>query len=98
MKGELKSIHPRNILGSQVDLFVVKIALEYKTEHNNVKTSEKYTLLPLDVDSIDSLELQAEIMCQANIEKENMKHIYTQLKDYKVTDVEIIAKVTLPIG
>lgn len=98
LKNKLKNIHPRNILGSQVDLYVVKIALEYKTGHNNIKTSEKYTLLSLDVDGYDSLEMQAEIMCQSNIEKENMKHIDNQLNNYKVADVEIVAKVTLPIG
>lgn len=98
IKDKLKNIHPRNILGSSVNLFVIKISLEYETGHNNKKISEKYTLLPLDVDSYDSLELQAEIMCQANIEKENMKHIDNQLNNYKVADVEIITKVTLPIG
>lgn len=98
MKDRLKSIHPRNILGSSVDLFVVKLSLEYDTGHNNKKIAKKYTLLPLDVDGYDSLEMQAEIMCQSNIEKENMKHIDNQLNNYKVTDVEIITKVTLPIG
>ena len=55
-------------------------------------------MLPLDTDGYDSLELQAEIMCQSKIDKENMKHIDNQLKNYKVTDVEIITRVTLPIG
>lgn len=97
-KNKLKNIHPRNILGSSVDLFVVKVSLEYDTGHNNKKIAEKYTLLPLWTDGYDSLEMQAEIMCQSNIEKENMKHIDNQLKNYKVIKVEIITKVTLPIG
>lgn len=98
IKEKLKNIHPRNILASSVDLFVVKITLEYETGHTNRKTHEKYTLLPLDMDGYDSLEMQAEIMCQSNIEKENIKHIHTQFNDYKIVDTEIITKVTLPIG
>lgn len=98
LKEKLKSIHPRNILGSTVDLFVVKVEMEYETGKGNTKFSEKYTLLHLDTDGYDSLELQAEIMCQSKIDKENMKHIDNQLKNYKVTDVEIITRVTLPIG
>ena len=98
MKNKLKNIHPRNILGSTVDLFVVKVEMEYETDKGNTRVSEKYTLLPLDTDGYDSLELQAEIMCQSKIDKENMKHIDNQLKNYKVTDVEIITRVTLPIG
>lgn len=98
LKEKLKSIHPRNILGSSVDLFVVKVGLEYETGHDNTKVSKKYTLLPLEVDGYDSLELQAEVMCQSKIDKENMKHINNQLKNYKVTDVKIITRVTLPIG
>ena len=98
MKNKLKNIHPRNILGSSVNLFVVKVGIEYESGHGNVKTSDKYTLLPLNTQGNDTLELQAEIMCQSNIEKENIKHIYNQLKNYKVTNVEIITRVTLPIG
>lgn len=98
MKNKLKSIHPRNIIGSSVRLFVVKVRLEYTTGHNNRKESEKYTLLPLDIDSNDSLELQAEIMCQSNIETENMKYINTQMNDYKIINVEIVTQVVLPIG
>lgn len=98
IKDKLKNIHPRNILGSSVDLFVVKVNLEYKTGHDNIKSAEKYTLLPLSVDGYDSLDLQAEIMCQSNIEKYNMQHIDNQLRDYKIIDVEIVTRVTLPIG
>ena len=29
LKEKLKSIHPRNILGSTVDLYVVKVGMEY---------------------------------------------------------------------
>lgn len=98
LKNKLKNIHPRNVLGSSVDLFVVKIGLVYETAKGNIKESEKYTLLPLDVDGYDSLELQAEVMCQSNIERENMKHIDNRLKNYEIKNVEIITRVTLPIG
>lgn len=98
VKERLKNIHPRNILGSQVEVYVVKVDIEYDTERGNKKSAEKYIILPLCVDGYDSLELQAEIMCQSNIERENMKHIYSQLNNYQITDVEIIARLVLPIG
>ena len=56
LKEKLKSIHPRNILGSTVDLFVIKVEMKYETGKGNTKVSEKYTLLPLDTDGYDSLE------------------------------------------
>lgn len=94
----LKSIHPRNFLGSSVDLFVVKMNIEYKTDHGNRKETEKYTLLPLDTDGDISLELQAEVMCESNIHKANIQHLYSQLSNFKVKEVEIITRVTLPLG
>lgn len=98
IKERLKNIHPRNILDSKVEVYVVKLDIEYDTEHGNRKSAEKYIILPLCIDGYDSLELQAEIMCQSNIEKNNMKHIYSQLNNYQITNVEIIARLVLPIG
>lgn len=98
IKEKLKSIHPRNILGSSVEVYVVKVNIEYNTEHGNKKSTEKYIILPLCTDSYDSLELQAEIMCQSNIEKNNIQHLHSQLNDYVVKNIEIITRLVLPIG
>lgn len=93
----LKNIHPMNWIGSDVNFQIVKIIVSYDTRKGNRKTSEKYSVQKLDMDTCDDPEMLAKIQAESDIEKFLLLHPHVDMKNYKVESAEIIALAVLRI-
>ena len=93
----LKSIHPMNWIGSDVNFQIVKITVSYDTNKGNRKITEKYSIQDLDMSGDDDPEMFAEIQAQSDIQHFLLRHPHSDMKNIKIEDVRIMAMAALRI-
>ena len=89
----LKNIHPLNFLKTELTFPIYKIAIEYKTEKGNYRKTEKYAMFnsPLDDEYSD-------MWVDMFIQDYNKDHPQHKMVDCKITCIQKIGDIVLPIG
>lgn len=93
----LRNTHPRNFLASDMFMTIVELNISYDSHHGNRKTATKISIQKLNLYSADDAEYQAQIQAEADIEKYNVIHKESALKNYKIESVKILGFATLRI-
>lgn len=95
---KLKSIHPRNFLSTNIDFGIIEFKVSYDTNNGNRKTSTKYVVQKYEPGEIDDPDYIAEIQVESDVNKYNMIHPESKLKNFKIESAKLLCLATLPIG
>lgn len=95
---KLKSIHPKNFLSTDIDFGIIKFNVSYDTKSGNRKISTKYVIQKYEPGEIDDPDYIAEIQVESDVNKYNMMHPESELKNFKIEDAKLLCLATLPIG
>lgn len=95
---KLKSIHPRNFLSTNIDFGIIEFKVSYNTNNGNRKTSTKYVVQKYEPGEIDDPDYIAEIQVESDVNKYNMIHPESELKNFKIESAKLLCLATLPIG
>lgn len=95
---KLKSIHPRNFLSTNIDFGIIEFKVSYDTNNGNRKTSTKYVVQKYEPGEIDDPDYIAEIQVESDVNKYNMIHPESELKNFKIESAKLLCLATLPIG
>lgn len=95
---KLKSIHPRNFLSTDIDFGIIEFDVSYDTKNGNRKTSTKYVVQKYEAGEIDNPDYIAEIQVESDVNKYNLMHPESELKNFKIENAKLLCLATLPIG
>lgn len=95
---KLKKIHPRNFLSTNIDFGIIEFDVSYDTKNGNRKTSTKYVIQKYEPGEIEDPDYIAEIQVESDVNKYNMIHPESELKNFNIEDAKLLCLVTLPIG
>lgn len=95
---KLKSIHPRNFMSTNIDFVIIEFKVSYDTNNGNRKTSTKYVVQKYEPGEIDDPDYIAEIQVESDVNKYNMIHPESELKNFKIESANLLCLATLPIG
>ena len=96
--GKLNSTHPRNFLSTEVDFGIIEFDVSYDTKNGNRKTSTKYVIQKYEPGDIDDPDYIAEIQVESDVDRYNMLHPESELKNFKIENARLLCLATLPIG
>lgn len=95
---KLKSIHPRNFLSTDIDFGIIEFNVSYDTKNGNRKTSTKYVVKKYEAGEIDDPDYIAEIQVESDMNKYNLIHPESELKNFKIENAKLLCLASLPIG
>lgn len=95
---KLKSIHPRNFLSTDISFGIIEFDVSYDTKSGNRKSSTKYVIQKYEPGEIDDPDYIAEIQVESDVNKYNMIHPESELKNFKIESAKLLCLATLPIG
>lgn len=95
---KLKSIHPRNFLSTDISFGIIEFNVSYDTKSGNRKSSTKYVIQKYEPGEIDDPDYIAEIQVESDVNKYNMMHPESELKNFKIEDAKLLCLATLSIG
>lgn len=95
---KLKSIHPRNFLSTDISFGIIEFNVSYDTKSGNRKSSTKYVIQKYEPGEIDDPDYIAEIQVESDVNKYNMIHPESELKNFKIEGAKLLCLATLPIG
>lgn len=94
----LKRIHPRNFLSTDISFGIIEFNVSYDTKSGNRKSSTKYVIQKYEPGEIDDPDYMAEIQVESDVNKYNMVHPESELKNFKIESAKLLCLATLPIG
>lgn len=95
---KLKSIHPRNFLSTDISFGIIEFNVSYDTKSGNRKSSTKYVIQKYEPGEIDDPDYIAEIQVESDVNKYNMIHPESELKNFKIEDAKLLCLAKLSIG
>lgn len=95
---KLKTIHPRNFLSTDISFGIIEFNVSYDTKSGNRKSSTKYVIQKYEPGEIDDPDYIAEIQVESDVNKYNMIHPESELKNFKIEDAKLLCLATLSIG
>lgn len=95
---KLKSIHPRNFLSTDISFGIIEFNVSYDTKSGNRKSSTKYVIQKYEPGEIDDPDYIAEIQVESDVNKFNMIHPESELKNFKIEGAKLLCLATLSIG
>lgn len=94
----LKNIHPRNFLSTDIVFGIIEFEVSYNSKNGNRKTSTKYVIQRYIPDETDDPDYIAEIQAESDVDKYNMMHPDSELKNFKIEKARLLCMAVLPIG
>lgn len=95
---KLKNIHPKNFLSTNIDFGIIEFDVSYDSKNGNRKTSTKYVVQKYEPGEMDDPNYIAEIQVESDVNKYNMMHPESELKNFKIKNAKLLCLATLPIG
>lgn len=95
---KLKSIYPRNFLSTDIRFGIIEFNVSYDTKSGNRKSSTKYVIQKYEPGEMDDPDYIAEIQVESDVNKYNIIHPESELKNFKIEDAKLLCLATLSIG
>lgn len=95
---KLKSIHPRNFLSTDIVFGIIEFIVSYDSKSGNRKTATKYAVQKYETGDTDDPDFIAEIQVESDVNRYNMIHPESELKNFKIENAKLLCLASLPIG
>lgn len=84
-------MHPSQWIGKKVKIPIYKIRYSYFTARGNYRIGEKYFMRTEAYDSIEGIDILADMYLRDWVEERNKNHPYKKISNVEILDIEHIS-------